>query len=45
MFPEKLYKLSIMPNYPDDEITVVDCTITTLICNCIRLDSMVLIKC
>ena len=24
MYPEKLYELSIVPNYPDDELTV-DC--------------------
>ena len=26
MYPEKVYKLSIVPNYPGDELTVVDCT-------------------
>ena len=26
MCPEKLYELSIVPNYPDDELTIVDCT-------------------
>ena len=29
MYPEKLYELSIVPNYPGDELTVVNCTILT----------------
>ena len=27
MCPEKLYELSIVPNYPGDELTVVDCNL------------------
>ena len=27
MCPEKLYELSIGPNYPGDELTVVDCNV------------------
>ena len=30
MCPEKLYELSIVPNYPVDELTVVDCMYTRL---------------
>ena len=28
MYPEKLYKLSIVPNYPGDELTIVVPTLT-----------------
>ena len=27
MFPEKLSELSIVPNYPGDELTIVDCMV------------------